>query len=286
MNKSTQENFFNNYLMKNIFYQGDNKITSRSNNIGVRRLDASYKKLTDGSYQLEPSGYEIKWGEYGSPAELCDFFCNTKRVCIDPPSKTVAIQFKRIKNDFFNPSTSTHIWGSVIVSQPTCSGIIVVESNCAQVNMSQLILNKLQDKFDDLKITHLPTILYVETTDIVETVFKAKGRYYVCPSSLEKTTVSDIVTLHLENGEKVDYFAYGADYYKNKHFVSNYRTPLNNWSIMDYNDLANNGVACMLDQSKFTFSSSTKGSLALVQYVQISTLPQTVQRHIRESFRC
>ena len=52
---------------------------------------------------------------------------------------------------------------------------------------------------------------------------------------------------------------------------------------MHYNDLEHNGVAYMLDQRAFTFS-YTQGSLALVQYVKISTLPQTVQRQIRESF--
>ena len=53
---------------------------------------------------------------------------------------------------------------------------------------------------------------------------------------------------------------------------------------MHYNDLEHNGVAYMLDQRAFTFS-YTQGSLALVQYVKISTpLPQTVQRQIQESF--
>ena len=93
----------------------------------------------------------------------------------------------------------------------------------------------------------------------------------------------EVVTLQLESGEKVDYFAYGADYYQNNHFVSHYRIPLNNWSTMHYNELEHNGVAYMLDQRAFT-SSYTQGSLALVQYVKISTLPQTVQRQIRESF--
>ena len=102
---------------------------------------------------------------------------------------------------------------------------------------------------------------------------------------LQKTIVSDcnVTALQLESGEKVDYFAYGADYYQNNHFVSHYRIPLNNWSTMHNNDLEHNGVAYMLDQRAFT-SSYTQGSLALVQYVKISTLPQTVQRQIRESF--
>ena len=152
--------------------------------------------------------------------------------------------------------------------------------------MSQLILYKLKDKFDDLKITNLPTVLYVETVDIVESCFKAQGKkYYLRPSILEKTTVSDIVTLYLENGDKVDYFAYGADYFKPEHFVSKYRIPSNNWSSMYYNDLENNGVGYMLDENAFTFS-CTKGTLAVVQYVKISTLPQTLQNHIRESFSC
>ena len=81
----------------------------------------------------------------------------------------VAIQFKRIKNDYFNPLSSTHTWSSIIVEKPSRSGIIVVESSSAQVNMSQLILSKLQGNFDDLKLTHLPTILHVDTEGFVET---------------------------------------------------------------------------------------------------------------------
>ena len=149
--------------------------------------------------------------------------------------------------------------------------------------MSQLILSTLKDDFDDVKIQHLPTVLYVDTVNIVEILLSKSRGYNISLDSLQKTTVSDTVTLHLENGEKVDY---GAGYFRNGHYVSHYRIPSNNWSIVHYSDLNRASsihcVANMLDQKTFTFRST--GNLALVQYVKVSSLPQTTQDHIRQSF--
>jgi hypothetical protein len=104
--------------------------------------------------------------------------------------------------------------------------------------MSQLILSTLKDDFDDVKIQHLPTVLYVDTVNIVEILLSKSRGYNISLDSLQKTT--DTVTLHLENGEKVDYFAY----FRNGHYVSHYKIPSNSWSIVHYSDL-NRAVSTM-----------------------------------------